>query len=244
GRARPAGRRAARWRTSRSDSARPSGRASCSRAGTACTWARSCAPSDTPPLARPDAVVGLRADVLHPEDLEARRLQRADGRLAARAGALDEHLDLLQAVLHALARGGVGGHLGRERRRLARPLEANRTRALPHDHTAVLVGQRDERVVERRLDVRLADGDVLAGLAADAATRAASTGCRRHSILSVCYFLRCLPTVFLGPLRVRALMRVRSRVTSSSVRSRTLVSLEMPSSESTAFEVERPMPKM
>ena len=39
-------------------------------------------------------------------------------------------------------------------------------------------------------------------------------------------------------------MCVRSRVTSSSVRSRTFVSLEMPSSESTAFDVERPMPKM
>src|ERR671936_275370 len=48
--------------------------------------------------------------------------------LAPRAGALDEDLDLLQAVLHALARAGVGGHLGRERRRLARALEAGRAR--------------------------------------------------------------------------------------------------------------------
>ena len=41
------------------------------------------------------------------------------------------------------------------------------------------VGERDDRVVERRLDVRLADGDVLADLAARAAAGRGSAG-RRH----------------------------------------------------------------
>ena len=119
------------------------------------------APSDTPPLARPAAVVGLRGHVLDRRDLEAGRLQRADRGLAAGARALHEHLDLLEAVLHALARGGVGGHLRRERRGLARALEAGAAGGLPRDHVAVLVGQRHDRVVEARLDVGLAEGHVL-----------------------------------------------------------------------------------
>src|SRR5262249_55010296 len=83
-------------------------------------------PSNTPPLLRPHAVVGLRGDVLDAEDLEAGRLERADCRLAPGARSLDEDLDLLEAVLHALAGTCVGGHLGGERRRLARALEAGR----------------------------------------------------------------------------------------------------------------------
>src|SRR3954447_21352747 len=101
--------------------------------------------------------MSLRSDVLDAEDLKACRLQRADRRLAARARSLDEDLDLLKAVFHPLARAGVRGHLGGEGRRLARALEAGRARRLPGDHVALAVGQRDDRVVERCLDVRLAD---------------------------------------------------------------------------------------
>src|SRR4051794_9577212 len=79
--------------------------------------------SNTPPFLLTDAVVCLWRDVLHAENLQARCLQRADRRLATRARALDEHFDLLQAVLHALARRRVGGHLRGERRRLAGALE-------------------------------------------------------------------------------------------------------------------------
>src|SRR5204862_8281255 len=86
---------------------------------------------DAPPLLRADAVVGLRCDVADAEDLEPRRLQRADRGLATGAGSLDEDLDLLQPVLHPLAGGGVGGDLCGERRRLARALEAGRARGLP-----------------------------------------------------------------------------------------------------------------
>src|SRR5262245_42257833 len=116
---------------------------------------------NAPPLAGAHAVVRLRGHVLDAEDLEPRGLERADRRLAARARALDEDLDLLEAVLHALAGARVGGHLRRERRRLARALEAGRAGGLPDDDVALGVGERDDRVVERRLDVRLADGDVL-----------------------------------------------------------------------------------
>src|SRR5262249_7506023 len=148
---------------------RPSGRASCPHDGSCGTWGRVSGPSDAPPLLLAHAVVRLRRDVADAEDLEAGGLQRPDGGLAPGARALHEDLDLLEAGLHALARTRVGGHLGGERRRLTGALEARGAGRLPDDDVAFAVGQRDDRVVERRLDMRLADGDVLL----DAATRAA-----------------------------------------------------------------------
>src|SRR2546428_22471 len=130
-------------------------------------WRISCrAPSlSPPPLAGAAAVVRLGSDVLDARNLEPGSLQGADGGLAARARPLDVHLDLLQALLEALARRRVGGHLGGERRRLARALEAGPAGGLPGDHVSDRVGQRHDRVVERSLDVRLSDRDVLFRLA-------------------------------------------------------------------------------
>src|ERR671939_1517195 len=158
---------------------------------------------DPPPLARPDAVVRLRGDVLDAEDLEPGGLERADRRLAPGARALDEDLDLLEAVLHALAGAGVGGHLGGERRRLARALEARRAGRLPGDDVSLLVRQRHDGVVERRLDVRLADRDVLADATAGA-TAGRRSPRRRH-------LLRCLLSAADGLLRTLARPAVRLR---------------------------------
>src|SRR6266566_6131909 len=105
---------------------------------------------------------------------------RPDRRLATGAWAFHEDLDLLKAVLHSLPRARVGRDLRRERRRLARALEPGRAGGLPRDHVAFLVGQGDDRVVEARLDVRLADGDVLLGLAARAAALRGLTTGRGH----------------------------------------------------------------
>src|SRR5919198_4371203 len=164
---------------------------------------RSLATLDPPPLARAHAVVGLRRHVLHAEDLEPRGLERADRRLASGARPLDEDLDLLEAVLHALASAGVGGHLGGERRRLAGALEAGRAGRLPRDDVSVLVRQRHDRVVERRLDVRLADRDVLADTTPRAtAGRRSPRG--RH-------LLRCLLAAADGLLRALARAGVRLR---------------------------------
>src|SRR3954454_11146384 len=123
---------------------------------------------DAPPLAGPAAVVSLRRHVPDPGDLEPGGLERADRRLAPGARALHEHLDLLEAVLHALARGGVCRHLRGEGRGLAGALEAGAAGGLPRDHVAVLVGQRHDRVVEARLDVRLPEGHVLSDASAPA----------------------------------------------------------------------------
>src|SRR5690606_11607890 len=65
--------------------------------------------SDAAALGRTGAVVRLRGDVLDRAHLEAGRGERADRGLAARARALHEDVDLLQAVLLRLARGGLGG---------------------------------------------------------------------------------------------------------------------------------------
>src|SRR5262245_7976054 len=163
-------------------------------------------PLNAPPLLRADAVVRLRGHVLDAEDLETCRLERADRRLAPGAWAFDEDLDLLQAVLHALPGARVGRHLRGERRRLARALEAGRAGRLPDDHIALGVGERDDRVVERRLDVRLADGDVLPDAASGAAaSRLSSRGC--HYVLDGAFLPR--PTVFFGPFLVRAFVFVR-----------------------------------
>src|SRR5437867_509975 len=124
--------------------------------------------SDPSPLAGAAAVVCLGGDVLDAGDLEPGGLEAPDRRLAARARALDEDLDLLHALLDALAGRRVGRHLRGERRRLAGALEAGAAGGLPGDHIAVAVRQRDDRVVEGRLDVRLADRDVLLDLAAAA----------------------------------------------------------------------------
>src|SRR4051794_5516486 len=124
-------------------------------------------PSDPTPLGRTAAVVRLGGDIGDGADLEAGGLQRTDRGLPAGAGTLDEHVDLLQAVLLRLACAALGGHLRGERRGLARALEADVPGRRPTDHVALWVGDRHDRVVERALDVRVAVGDVLLFLAPD-----------------------------------------------------------------------------
>src|SRR5436190_14292709 len=134
--------------------------------------------SDATALGRPASVVWGGRDVLDGADLEADRTQGTDRRLAARARALDEDVDLLHAVLHRPTSGRLGGHLSGERGGLARALEADGAGRGPRDHRTGRVGDRDDGVVERALDVGLALGDVLLLLAAHllGAGRAATLG--------------------------------------------------------------------
>src|SRR5215469_13654189 len=122
--------------------------------------------SDPPPLRRPAAIVRNRGDVLNRAHLEAGRLQRPDGRLTARAGALDEHVDLAHAVLHRPAGGRLGRHLRGERSRLPRALEADLAGRGPRDDASARVRYGHDRVIERALDVRVPVRDVLSFLAA------------------------------------------------------------------------------
>src|SRR6202022_1971186 len=93
----------------------------------------------------------------------------------------------------------VGGHLRGERRRLARALEAGAAGRLPRDHVALAVGEGHDRVVERGLDVRLANRNVLPNPSA-AALRSARSG---HLLLG-CLLL----AGYLHPLRTLARARV------------------------------------
>ena len=147
-----------------------------------------------------------RGHVRDDADLQARSGQGADRGLAARARALHEDVDLAHAVLHGPAGGGLGGHLRRERRRLARALEPDLSGRGPGDDGAGRVGDRDDRVVERALDVSVPVGDVLLLLAADLLGGRGGALLGGH-YLRPAFFLPA--TVRLGPLRVRALVLVR-----------------------------------
>src|SRR6187549_540164 len=124
-------------------------------------------PLDPAPLGRAAAVVRLRGDVGNRAHLEAGGLQRTNRGLPAGAGTLDEHVDLLHAVLGGLAGGALGGHLRRERRGLARALEPDVTRRGPRDHRTGRVRDGHDGVVEGALDVPVAVRDVLLLLAAE-----------------------------------------------------------------------------
>src|SRR5919202_1792030 len=143
--------------------------------------------SDPATLRRTAPVVRLRGHVRDLTDLEANGLQRTDGGLPTGAGALDEHVDLAHAVLHRPTRGGLGGQLRGERRRLARAFEAHLARGGPGDHRTGRVGDGHDGVVERALDVRLPVGDVLAFLAPDLLDSGRAGAClRRHMCVRSC----------------------------------------------------------
>src|SRR6476469_3608184 len=85
--------------------------------------------SDAATLRRAAPVVRDRRYVGDARHLQPGALQGAGGGFAARARALDEDVDLAQAVFHGALRGAVGGHLRGVRGALAAPLEARRAGA-------------------------------------------------------------------------------------------------------------------
>src|SRR5690606_17376379 len=154
------------------------------------------------PLGGAAAVVGDGGDVLDAGDLDAGVLQRTDGRLATGAGALHLDVDLAHPVLHRAPGRALGGHLGGVGGGLAGALEADVAGRRPRQHVPLEVRDRDDRVVERALDL----GDAVRDVATLALAGPATAG------LGLGHYLRTffLPaTVFFGPLRVRALVWVR-----------------------------------
>src|SRR3954463_15846277 len=116
---------------------------------------------DASPLGRAATVVRDWGDVGDGADLEAGRLERADRLLAAGTRTLHVDLDLAHAVLHRTLGRTVSRERGRVRRALAGTLEAGHAGGAPADDGAVEVRDRDDGVVERRLDVDVPLGDVL-----------------------------------------------------------------------------------
>src|SRR5215211_6123653 len=132
--------------------------------------------SDPPALGRATTVVRDRGDVLDADDLDAGVLDGADGGLTTGAGALHHHVDLAHAVLHGASRRGLRRELRGERRALAGTLEPHVARRGPRDGVPRLVGEGDDRVVERRLDVRRPVRDVLAFAALGTTTAGSRLG--------------------------------------------------------------------
>src|SRR5690349_18797957 len=95
-----------------------------------------------------------RRDIADEVDLETSGVQRAERRLASGTRTVDVDGDVADAVLHRLLRGVFGSELRGERRRLARALEPARAGARPRDDVSADVRDRNDRVVERRGDVR------------------------------------------------------------------------------------------
>src|SRR5436190_16883735 len=118
--------------------------------------------SDSTPLGGAAAVVRDGRDVGDRADFETRCLERADRLLAAGARSLDVDLDLAHPVLHRPAGGALSRERGRIGRALAGALEAGHAGRAPADHGTRKIRDRDDRVVERRLDVDVPLRDVLA----------------------------------------------------------------------------------
>src|SRR5207249_12315205 len=144
----------------------------------------------------------------------------ADRGLAPRAGTFDPDLDPLHSQVTGVARARLGGNRRRERRALARPLEASLARARPGHDVAVGVGDRHDGVVERRLHVRYAIRAhatvALPGLlrfshslppSGSLGDPSADVLLLQRRLAAVGLFMT--PAVFLGPLRVRAFVLVR-----------------------------------
>ena len=95
--------------------------------------------------------------ILDRADIQSRGLKRRHGGLATGAGALDANLDLSHA--HAPGFGGnpLRGPRGGKRRGLPRTLESHRPGGIPTQGLTVDIGDGDDGVIERRVDV----GDAL-----------------------------------------------------------------------------------
>src|SRR5690606_4950919 len=132
--------------------------------GRVCRWDRYNEPSllsssDATLLRRTAPVVRDRRHVDDVGDLVADVVERTYGRLSSRTRALDAHFQRLHAVVERGLAGLLGGDLGRERGRLARTAEARAARSRPRKRIALAVGDGDDGVVERSVDMRDAIGD-------------------------------------------------------------------------------------
>src|SRR5688572_12051651 len=122
--------------------------------------------SDAPLLGRATTVMRYRRHVLDARDLQSAAIQRADRGFASRARAAHADFDRAQAVFLRRDARLLRRDLRGERRALARAAEARAARRRPGQRVALAVGDRDDRVVERRVDVRDAVGHLALGLLA------------------------------------------------------------------------------
>jgi len=111
--------------------------------------------------------VGNGGDVLNDGNLQSDGLHGADGGLTAGTGALHTDFDFLQTVTHGLTAGILGDHLGGIGCALTGALETHLAGTGPAKNGTAHVGDADDRVVEGRLNVGDAVGDIFASLGLD-----------------------------------------------------------------------------
>src|SRR5712692_8310692 len=134
------------------------------------------------------------------------------------------HFQILHAAFLRRAAGLLGSDLGGERGRLARALETSGAGSRPRQGVTLAVGNGDDGVVEGGVNVGDAFGHVLLDLFPDPGCRGSRCLCH---VLNSLYSMRLLRHVYFGaaagaaaalalrwlalrgPLRVRALVRVR-----------------------------------
>ena len=104
-------------------------------------------------LGRPRAVMRNGSDVLNGLDGHSRCLQGGDRAFAAGTGAFNPNLKFLHAELGGPLGRLLPGALAGKGRALAAALESAGACAGPAERVALGVGDRDDGVVERRLDV-------------------------------------------------------------------------------------------
>src|SRR5690606_41784976 len=93
------------------------------------------------------------SDIGDAADLVTTRVQRAYRRLTTRATALHSTVEVLQTMFPGRLPSALGSHLGSERRAFTRTTETGTTGSRPAQSVALTVGNGDDGVVERRVDV-------------------------------------------------------------------------------------------
>src|ERR1700733_11837201 len=209
-------------------------------------WLLPSPPLDATLLGGTAAVVRDRRDVGNARDLQPAGVEGTHRRLATRTGAGHAHLDVLHPMLLGGGAGLLGRHLGRKRRALARTAKATATRGGPGQRIALPIGDRDDRVVERCMHVSDRVEHVFArllGLLRPAGRALLLWFLISHRCGCLCAFSRSKTSSLLcfrdaarpqvlpggalsltaclrGPLRVRALVRVRCPRTGRPLRCR------------------------
>src|SRR5690606_31592333 len=104
-------------------------------------------------LRRTAPVVRDRRHVGDAGDFISTTVQCTDSRLTTRTWTLDVDVEVLQTVLQRSLTGTLGSNLGSERRAFTRAAEARTTGRSPGQRIALTVGDGDDGVVERRVDM-------------------------------------------------------------------------------------------
>uniref|UniRef100_E6Q8B0 Uncharacterized protein n=1 Tax=mine drainage metagenome TaxID=410659 RepID=E6Q8B0_9ZZZZ len=117
-------------------------------------------PLHATPFWRTAAVVRDRGYIFDERHFQSGGLQRTNRRFTPRSGALHQHFGALHPVFDRFTRRRFGGHLRCEWRRFFRALETEITGRGPRNDVSVTVGNRYDRVIERRMHVSDARMDV------------------------------------------------------------------------------------